>query len=319
MESFHAPSHPDEETRLRHERAWAAGFFDGEGWAAAPQRPRRRTRQPYAQINQSSTTGVAEVLVRFREAVGGIGGIRGPVIKQGRVPLYRWTASSRGGVGRVYELLRPWLSGPKLAEFHDALAAVPGWSGASSPADQISAETEGLAWAAGLFDGEGWASLTKHRSHTGFFALEAGVTQSSSEGIPEVLRRFQRIVGVGNISGPIAQKDSSKPVYRWKTHGVGNVEPVIQVLWPWLSGPKREQARLALEVMRAQPRLPRGNPAWGAYKTHCVNGHEYATARIRPYKSRHGGTRRRDSKQCLACAREQARAKQAAQRGERGI
>ena len=58
----------------RHELAWAAGFFDGDGWAAAVRQRRRRTRQPAARINQAGD-GVPETLIRFRGALGGLGSL----------------------------------------------------------------------------------------------------------------------------------------------------------------------------------------------------------------------------------------------------
>lgn len=315
MEELHAPSYPDEETRLRHERAWAAGFFDGEGWAAAVGQRGRRTRQPCARINQSSTTGVPEALVRFRGAVEGIGSVRGPVIKEGREPLYRWTASSRGGVGRAYELLRPWLSAPKLMEFERALSPTANFGEAEAVPFRRAIGTEELAWAAGLFDGEGSTSLERHQTHEGYFVIESSVTQSSNTGVPEVLSRFQGALGgVGKIYGPYEQDGARELVYRWKAYGLQRVELLVSQLLPWLGAIKRAQAETSLSVVRSQSTLPRGNPLWGAYKTHCVHGHEYATARIRPYKSRRGGKQRRDSKQCLMCTREQARARRGAQR-----
>jgi hypothetical protein len=57
----------------RHELAWAAGFFDGEGWANAVAQTGRRTRQPHAQINQSDDYDVPAVLERFLSAVGSEG------------------------------------------------------------------------------------------------------------------------------------------------------------------------------------------------------------------------------------------------------
>lgn len=324
MEDLHAPSYPDEETRLRHKRAWAAGFFDGEGWAAAVGSKRRHTRQPHAQINQSSTTGVPEVLVRFRDAVEGLGAIRGPQIMKGREPLYRWTVSSRGQVRRVYELLKPWLSGPKAAQFRRALAPLAdgslplGHIASADVAARPQSESEEIGWAAGLFDGEGSTCLLKHRSHDGYFVGEVSVTQGGVE-VPEVLERFHTVVRVGRVYGPMEQEGASGHVYRWKTGARLAIESAIALLWPWLGAVKRAQAKAVLSVLRAQPKLPRGNPAWGSYKTHCVRGHEYATARIRPYGSRRGGAQRRDSKQCLACAREQAKARAAERRARNGI
>jgi hypothetical protein len=71
------------------------------------------------------------------------------------------------------------------------------------------------------------------------------------------------------------------------------------------------QGQMMLDVMRSQPPLPRGNPAWGNRKTHCVNGHEYATARIRPFVGRGKNKERRDNKQCLVCLRDYARMQRA--------
>lgn len=298
----------DEHVRARQERAWAAGFFDGEGWAAARRRGIRR--YPVAMINQAGSSGVPEVLVRFRAAVGGIGSIRGPLVKPGRRDLYRWCASSRGDVRCVYECLRPWLGSVKRTQFRDALS-IP----AVHEMPVSSSAEEQRAWAAGLFDGEGSTMRMPHRSHVGYFIAEAAVTQSGDAGAPQVLSRFRAAVGgLGKIYGPFKQKRARKGVYRWRVGMQQDIEAVVHLLWPSLSDLKRAQAEEVLVVLRSQPPLPRGNPAWGSHKAHCVHDHEYATARVRPYVSRRGGTQRRDSKQCLACSREQAAAKRAATR-----
>lgn len=88
---------------------------------------------------------------------------------------------------------------------------------------------------------------------------------------------------------------------------------MIHLLLPWIGGVKCAQALSAIRTIDAQPKLPRGRTEWGSHKTHCIHGHEYATARIRPYVSRGRSIERRASKQCLECVREQARAKRAGQ------
>jgi hypothetical protein len=103
-------------------------------------------------------------------------------------------------------------------------------------------------------------------------------------------------------------------VYRWKANARTEIEMTIAQLWPWLGLVKRAQAQAMLDVQCAQPALPRGRPDWGNRKTHCINGHEYATARLRPYISRGKGVPRRDSAQCLVCVREQARARREARK-----
>ena len=286
----------------RYELAWAAGFFDGEGWANATKQTGRRTGQPHAQVNQADPHGVPEVLLRFQRALGGLGRIAGPDVKDGRKDLYRWVVSSRGDVELLHHFLLPWLGQVKLDELALALSRPAGRS--RSPRESM----EWLRWSAGLFDGEGCASMYQHRSHIGYLSQELAVTQSSLQGRPEVLERFQLVMGAGRIYGPYRQA-KSQPVYRWKATGRSDVERVIEMLLPWISPVKLDQVSLVREILAAQPPLPRGRPDWGNRKTHCVRGHEYATARIRPYRPRGKAQQRRDSKQCLVCAREQARAR----------
>ena len=282
-----------------HELAWAAGFFDGDGWAAMVREKRRRTGQPMAQINQGSLIGVPEVLLRFRDAVG-VGRVAGPKIEMGREPLYWWVASSRGDVTRVGSAIGPWLSDQKRDQFTSAVGLTFRTRAIDSP-----------AWAAGLFDAEGCVSLCVHRTHAGYKVIDGAVTQGG-KALPQELSRFGAVVDVGKSYGPYTQKGAREPIYRWRCQTLDGVRCVIHLLLPWLGDVKRKQAFAAIKFMDDQPSLPRGRPDLGSHKTHCVHGHEYATARVRPYVSRGVGIRRRDSEQCLTCAREQARAKRLA-------
>jgi len=278
-----------------HELAWAAGFFDGEGWA------NRSGRGVQARINQAGLDGMPEVLIKFQRIVD-VGRVQGPDITTGRQPLYRWQATSRADVAHVAEQIGPWLGRIKRRQFERALGE------RVVPRTRRLPRTEALAWVGGLYDGEGTACLSAHRTHLGHFSPEVSITQSGTE-LPEVLQRARSIIGCGRIYGPYEQTDSPLPVYRWKALAHDDVNRAIYQLLPWIGDVKRQQARELMRVLVEQGRLPRGNPAWGNRKTHCVRGHEYATARIRPYRSRGKGLPPRDSVQCLVCARDQARAR----------
>jgi hypothetical protein len=289
-----------------HELAWAAGFFDGDGWAALTRQKGRRTGQPQARSNQSSLDGVAQVLVRFREAVG-VGRVGGPKIEEGREPLYWWVASSRGDVTRTGELIGPWLSTQKRDQFN----AAAGLCFDATPIDSF-------AWAAGLFDAEGSTSLSDHRSHAGYKYVEASITQRGRNGAaPEELARFRDLVGRGKVYGPYEQKGASEPIYRWRLQQIDEVRGLLHLLQPWLCSVKRRQAWTALAVIDRQAVLPRGRPEWGSHKSHCVHGHEYATARVRPYVSRGRSAPVRENHRCLTCLRELARRKRAAEKTDR--
>jgi len=286
----------------RYELAWAAGFFDGEGWADLARQEGRRTGQPMARVNQADPDGVPEVLVRFQRALGGIGTIGGPRVEEGRIDLYRWHVSCRGDVELLHHLLLPWLGEVKLLALATALERE------TARSRHAVANDEWRAWAGGVWDGEGSAYLLDHRTHAGYRIGELAITQSGIGGAPELLRRFVSVTQLGHINGPYRQVGATMDVYRWKATAQADLPAVISQIRPWFSSVKQAQADTVLAVLSAQATLPRGRPDWGNRKTHCVNGHEYATARVRPYAARSdGGVPRRESEQCLVCAREQAR------------
>ena len=98
----------------RHELAWAAGFFDGEGWAA------KRKRGVHSRINQAGPNGRPEVLLKFLRIVG-VGRLKGPQCTEGKQDLYWWEATSRPDVARVAETIGPWLCEVKRTQFERAL------------------------------------------------------------------------------------------------------------------------------------------------------------------------------------------------------
>lgn len=286
----------------RYELAWAAGFFDGEGWAASCRYGRGDRRRAQARVNQASSNGVPEALIRFRDALGGMGRIGGPYASNSQ-DLFAWEIAARHDAELLHHLLLPWLGGVKLREIANALERP------AVSSRQALATDEWRAWAAGFYDGEGSTYVLAHRSHEGYRIGEIAVTQSGNGGAPEVLRRMLSILGVGHVNGPYEQQGATMSVYRLKVTAQVDIDRALSVMWPWLGAVKRVQASTVLETLRAQPALPRGNPACGNNKTHCVNGHEYATARIRPFVPRKGGEEPRASSGCLACLREYARRK----------
>lgn len=94
-----------------------------------------------------------------------------------------------------------------------------------------------LAWAAGLFDGEGWVT------HNKTLTLSIGIGQS---GDSEVLDRFALAVGIGNINGPYDY--GYKPRYQWSACG-NKARAVLQQLEPYLSSIKLRRWKELEEVV----------------------------------------------------------------------
>ena len=282
-----------------HDLAWAAGFFDGEGWE------NRQRRGVNSRINQASLDGVPEVLTKFKRIVG-VGRIHGPVIVEGKRPLYYWDATSRPDLLQVVERIGPWLCPVKRAEFERTLG------GRLSPQVWPGSMSEELAWAGGFFDGEGSTCLDKHRTHEGFFAPVIYVPQAAEIGTAPELIRFRDAIGLGNISGVRRAKPPRKPYRRLRVYTLQKVQLAVHLLWPFIGEVKRGQAQRVMKVMHAQPEMPRGNPAFGvAGARFCLRGHDKWNARIRPFKGRGKNTEDplNHLHQCLACVREDARAK----------
>lgn len=95
------------------ERAWAAGFFDGEGCFAS-----QPSGYPMAVINQTDR----EVLDRFQIAVGGAGKVYGPYDRGKWSAMWCYQAVGRDAVAQVFTLLQPYLSSIKREQGQRVLA-----------------------------------------------------------------------------------------------------------------------------------------------------------------------------------------------------
>lgn len=104
------------------ELAWAAGFWDGEGYSGLVRiKNKKAAMRPIATVAQTDI----RVLERFKNAVG-LGQIRGPYqpSNPNASPSYQW--SSGGTFTRLlkmYECLSPYLSDVKLNQMKDVLDA----------------------------------------------------------------------------------------------------------------------------------------------------------------------------------------------------
>jgi hypothetical protein len=107
---------------------------------------------------------------------------------------------------------------------------------------------EELAWAAGLFEGEGTFNLgprktPRHRQ------IRAGIKMTDLDR----LQAFQSATGLGRIYGPFQQKPHHKAVWAWRVQSFENVQALIAMLWCWLGSRRRARAtELLLESRNAR-------------------------------------------------------------------
>lgn len=231
--------------------AWAAGVFDGDGTVSGYRRKRGNSRAVQITVYQATTP----VLERFRDVVGGHGGIYGPYRRR----LYHWTTKRLDAVTAVCEQLWPALGTEKRRQFEVAVQGRPDLAGLvahlrtaeslSEPGTRLGE----LAWAAGFFDAEGSISM----SASGPPSLE--VPQADVDGGPSSsLLRFRAALGRGRISGPrlVPSSWSRLPQYRWQAGSFEDVQFVTGTLWRWLGLEKRSDLRDALIGYTEERRRP---------------------------------------------------------------
>jgi hypothetical protein len=109
--------------------------------------------------------------------------------------------------------------------------------------------TTELAWAAGVYDGEGSASTYLPRDRRSR-VRQMAVYQGGDSMPPPLLFRFRAAVGnVGLIHGP-----ARGSLYQWHSKRHVVVDAVSEQLWPWIGEVKRAQLHMAaLQVGRSTP------------------------------------------------------------------
>lgn len=94
-----------------------------------------------------------------------------------------------------------------------------------------------IAWAAGLFEGEGcFTACRARRGPRQYMRASLAMTDE------DVVRDFAAAVGVGRVNGPYRTTENRKPQWRWDLHGYGACQAFVQALMPWLGDRRLVQA-----------------------------------------------------------------------------
>lgn len=94
-----------------------------------------------------------------------------------------------------------------------------------------------LAWAAGLFDGEGTTSVLAAKRDKWKYPR-----MSMAQKNPEVLYRLQALLG-GKV-----YKSNTRAIYNWNLYKEEDVINALNMMWPWLSEQKKAQAIKVFET-----------------------------------------------------------------------
>ena len=106
-----------------------------------------------------------------------------------------------------------------------------------------------LAWAAGLFDGEGSINGGIRTCKTSKLGFSTHQKMSIGQNDREVLDRFLAAVENGFIYGPYVYKTNGNEYYQWQCSDRQNVIKIYELLWPNLGSRKKEQAKRILSEL----------------------------------------------------------------------
>ena len=109
---------------------------------------------------------------------------------------------------------------------------------------------EDVAWAAGLFEGEGTCG-----AYYGTFLTKAGERRPRKTAQAQLaigmtdlepLEKFKETFGFGSIHGPYEVSGGTKPAYKYYVNKREHVQAILAAIYPWLSPRRREQVAQAL-------------------------------------------------------------------------
>lgn len=99
------------------------------------------------------------------------------------------------------------------------------------------ARSTDIAWAAGLFEGEGCTFVGKTNNRQPRVSIE--MTDE------DVVRRFAHIVGRGNVRA--YDRGLNKATWQWSVQSGDDVRVVLGMLWPYFGDRRRAKATEVLE------------------------------------------------------------------------
>jgi hypothetical protein len=113
------------------------------------------------------------------------------------------------------------------------------------------ASSEEIAWAAGLFEGEGCVYISKRLTVGKLERATVSLVVSSTD--LDVLERFFAVVNCGKIlheSGSWSGKQPHwKDTYEWRTAKRDEVKELLYQFLPWLGSRRTEKAEEALKFL----------------------------------------------------------------------
>jgi hypothetical protein len=102
---------------------------------------------------------------------------------------------------------------------------------------------EEIAWAAGLFEGEGSVYVNRIRKYR-YLCVEVNMTDE------DIVQRLHRLFPYGTVRQAEALRQHWKRSWHWRVHGFAGSQAFIALIWPWLGERRRATAAELLKSFR---------------------------------------------------------------------
>jgi hypothetical protein len=102
-----------------------------------------------------------------------------------------------------------------------------------------------IAWATGLFDGEGCITLY-NKTVKGYEYRTVQICMTMTD--EDLVRRFHDVVQVGNVTFRESKNPRHKNQWAWQTQSRKDIIHVLRMFLPWFGSRRAQKAREAIEL-----------------------------------------------------------------------
>jgi len=103
---------------------------------------------------------------------------------------------------------------------------------------------EGLAWVAGIIEGEGCFSVRPRKAFPNQTILSLEVKMTDGD----IIHRLKEVTGLGTAYGPYTRPGHRKPIYRWKVSSAADIYALAVAIYPWMGTRRSGKIREVIEA-----------------------------------------------------------------------